>query len=102
MSTVQRGKTSKARQPSLLHQAIEVASRVRHSAFPRYATGRKLPGYDTQPSPASYPKLRGQATQSSSTRHRCATVLTDVQSCKDSKGFSIVRTRIYYGYPYQV
>ena len=70
MSTVQRGKVSQARQPNLLRQAIEAASSVRHPRLPRYATRRNLPGYGTQPSPASYPKLRQQATQPSSTRRQ--------------------------------
>src|SRR4051812_11185184 len=62
LSTVQGGKASQARQPNLLRQAIEAASRVRHPAFldtpPEKTSGVWYPTFPSkllQASPTSYP-----------------------------------------------
>ena len=68
--TVQRGKLPRQGNPtffSKLSRQLPVYDTLPSSI--RYR--RKIPGYGTQPSLASYPKLRGQATQASSARHQC-------------------------------
>src|SRR4051812_37672301 len=67
---------SEAKQPNLLQQAIEAASRVRHPAF-LDTPSEKTSGVRYPTFPSKLPKLRGQATQFSSTRHQPATVLTE-------------------------
>jgi hypothetical protein len=102
LSTVQRSNRTKQGNPtffSKLSRQLPVYDNLPSSTRHR----RKLPGYGTQPSPASYPKLRRQATPSSSTRHHtCNGIDRKIQWRGNNKDFSIVRTRIRYGYSHQV
>src|SRR3954469_231189 len=78
MSTVQRSKLPKQGNPTFFSKpsrqppAYDIPpSSIHHR--------RKLPGYGTQPSPASYPKLRKQTPQPSSTRHRTCNGIVSIQ-----------------------
>ena len=102
MSTVQRSKLPRQGNPTFfgkLSRQLPVYDTLPSSIRRR----RKLLGYGTQPSPASYPKLRRQATQSSSTRHHtCNGIDRKIQLRGNSEDCSIVRIRIRYGYSHQV
>ena len=85
--------------PNLLQQAIQAASRVRHPSFldtpPEKASEVRHPVFPTKlPRPSFADKLP------SLPRHVImpATVLSEIQLFKSSKGFSIVRTRTFYGH----
>src|SRR3954468_20273017 len=69
--------------------------------IPRYATGARFRGTVPNPSPASYPKLRGQDT--SHPRHAdvsATTVLSEIQPCRTVKTSAWSRPAHGDGYSY--
>src|SRR4051812_20526939 len=107
MSTVQGGKASQARQPNLLRQAIEAASRVRHLAFldtpPEKTSGVRYPTFPSkraQASPTSYPVFLDTSSYLQRYRQKKISGTETIKISATSGPAYVMGTRIKYeSYP---